>query len=187
MVSNTGHMGGGFKRYAHPAGPLYYVLEGMTTVTTTTPICWGSLLAFPTGAFGCCVGGRVHQHEVGNNKEKNTKAKTSFKNSIDLRNSEHGNPSGKSIQNRLKMLRWRCLGHALGLPGASQGPIPNDFRRQLKIDLKIGAFCEAPGPSRELPGDPEINEKLLACGQNALQKLIICRCLCTKPFSTIFA
>ena len=42
MVSNTGHSGGGFKRYAHPAGPLYYVLEGMTTVTTTTPICWGS-------------------------------------------------------------------------------------------------------------------------------------------------
>ena len=85
------------------------------------------------------------------------------------------------------MLRWKCLGHALNLPGASQGPIRVDFRRQPKIDWKMGAFCEAPGTSRELPGDPKINEKLLACGQNALQKWIICRCLCTKPFSTIFA
>ena len=85
------------------------------------------------------------------------------------------------------MLRWRCLGDALGLPGASQGPIRADFRRQPKIDEKMGGFCEAAGTSRELPGDRKINEKTLVCEQKALQTWIRCRCLCTKPFSMFFA
>ena len=85
------------------------------------------------------------------------------------------------------MLRWRCLGDALGLPGASQGPIRADFRRQPKIYEKMGGFCEAAGTSRELPGDRKINEKSLVCQQKALQTWILCRYLCTKPLSMIFA
>ena len=126
----------------------------------------------------------AHKQKV---QEINTKAKASCKNSLDLRNSERGNPPGKSIQDRLKMLRWRCLGDALGRPGTSQGPIWADFRRQPKIYEKMGGFCEAAGTSRELPGDRKINEKSLVCQQKALQTLILCRYLCTKPLSTIFA
>ena len=79
------------------------------------------------------------------------------------------------------------LGPPWGLPGTSQGPIRADFRRQPKIYEKMGGFCEAAGTSRELPGDRKINEKSLVCQQKALQTWILCRYLCTKPFSMIFA
>ena len=80
-----------------------------------------------------------------------------------------------------------CLWDTLGLPGASQGPTQADFRRQPKIDEKMAGFCEAARTSRELPGDRKINEKTLVCEQKALQTWILCRYLCTKPFSMIFA
>ena len=160
-----------------PPGPDYTGGGGFSLpIDLTIYLCLIEFLGRPNQSH-------AHKRKV---QEKSTKAKTSCKNSIDLRNSERGNPPGKSIQNRLKMLRWRCLGDALGLPGASQGPIRADLQRQPKLDEKMGGFCEAAGTSQELPGDPKINEKSIVCEQKALQTWILCRCLCTKPFSMIF-
>ena len=87
-----------------------------------------------------------------NKKFKQKEANTSCKNSIDLRNSERGNPPGKSIQNRPKMLRWRCLGDAWGLPGASLGP-PRD--RSGPISGGNRKFMKKWEASARLPGRPE--------------------------------
>ena len=79
------------------------------------------------------------------------------------------------------------LGPPWSLPGASQGPTWADFRRRPKIHWKMGAFCDVAGTSRELPGHPKINEKLLPCEHKALQKWVLWQCLCTEPFFMIFA
>ena len=42
-----------------------------------------------------------------------------------------------------------------GLPGASRGAVWARFEMQLTIDENFEGFWEAPGTSREAPGDPE--------------------------------
>ena len=85
------------------------------------------------------------------------------------------------------MLPGRCLGDALGLPGASQGPVRAGFQTQPKIDEKMGGFWEAAGTSREAPRDPKIHQKSIVCEQKALHTWILCRFLRTRPLFMIFA
>ena len=46
-----------------------------------------------------------------------------------------------------------------GLPGASRGAVRARFETQLAIDENFEGFWEAPGTSREAPGDPEGRQK----------------------------
>ena len=126
-----------------PPGPDYTGGGGFSLpIDLTIYLCLIEFLVRPNQSH-------AHKRKV---QEKSTKAKTSCKNSIDLRNSERGNPPGKSIQNRRKMLRWRCLGDAWGLPGASLGR-PRD--QPGPISAGDRKFIEKWAPSATLPGRPE--------------------------------
>ena len=53
------------------------------------------------------------------------------------------------------MAPWGCLGDPRGLRGASWGTVRARLQSQLKINQKNEGFWQAPGTSREAPGDPE--------------------------------
>ena len=67
------------------------------------------------------------------------------------------------MQNRVKIDLKLCPGGAWGVPrglsGASRGTVRAHFETQLKINENFQGFWEAPGTSREPPGDPEGPQK----------------------------
>ena len=67
------------------------------------------------------------------------------------------------MQNRakidLKLSPGGAWGVLRGLPGASRGAVRARFETQLKINENFEGFWEAPGTSREPPGDPEEPQK----------------------------
>ena len=67
------------------------------------------------------------------------------------------------MQNRVKIDLKLCPGGAWGVPrglsGASRGTVRAHFETQLKINESFQGFWEAPGTSREPPGDPEGPQK----------------------------
>ena len=67
------------------------------------------------------------------------------------------------MQNRFKIDQKHhpvgAWGDPRGLPGASRGTVRARFQTQPKINGKNEIFWEAPGTSREAPGDPEGPQK----------------------------
>ena len=57
------------------------------------------------------------------------------------------------------MVPWRCLEGPPGPPWHLPGTVRARFQTQLKINEKNQGFWDAPGTSREAPGDPEGSQK----------------------------
>ena len=93
-----------------------------------------------------------------NSKKKTTKQTLHSENQRILERAHVEMDPQKSIENRFKMVPGTRLEEAWRLPGA-WWPFRAGFQTQPKVDEKIEGFWDAPGTSREAPGDSEGRKK----------------------------
>ena len=90
-----------------------------------------------------------------NSKKKTTKQTLHSENQRILERAHVEMDPQKSIENRFKMVPRTCLEEAWRLPGASVAVPGCGFQTQPNVDENIEGLWDAPGTSREAPGDLE--------------------------------
>ena len=95
------------------------------------------------------------------------------------------------MQNRVKIDLKLCPGGAWGVPrglsGASRGTVRAHFETQLKINESFQGFWEAPGTSREPPGDPKNRPQNVFLLKKGVPNVNFLRFLRAKPLFNLFA